>query len=155
MRWVPLEKEVVIPGDDDLVTIGLRAEPLSKRPDLPFAAAHGEVPGVDERVTSGQDQRALLHQVSLTANFHHRSGLFAQWETAWYHQNSSGYLPTLATEDFWQHNAMVGYRFPRRQAELRVGLLNLTDADYRLNPLNLHADLPRGRTLAVSLRLNF
>jgi len=49
----------------------------------------------------------------------------------------------------------AGYRFRRRYAELRLGLLNMFDADYRLNPLNLYPELPRGRTLAVSLRLNF
>src|SRR5260221_8139284 len=35
-------------------------------------------------------------------------------------------------DDFWHFNAFVGYRFPRRRAELRVGVLNLTDRDYRL-----------------------
>ncbi len=96
-------------------------------------------------------QRATLHQLSLTANFHHRCGAFAQWESAWYRQNNS----SLPDEDFWQHNVFAGYRFPRRHAEVRVGLLNVADSDYRLNPLNLHAELPRGRTFTASLRLNF
>ena len=116
-------------------------------PDIPNAALG--LNDLERRNT------ALMHNVSLTLNFNHRSGVFAQWESAWYHQNNSGYTPSLAGEDFWQHNILAGYRFPRRQAEIRIGLLNLTDADYRLNPLNLHADLPRGRTVAVSLRLNF
>jgi hypothetical protein len=34
-------------------------------------------------------------------------------------------------------------------------LLNLTDQDYKLNPLNLYDDLPRSRTLAVRLQLSF
>jgi hypothetical protein len=97
------------------------------------------------------DQRATLHQLSLTANFHHRSGVFAQWESAWYRQSNAA----LPGDDFWQHNLAAGYRFPRRHAEIRLGLLNLFDTDYRLNPLNLHADLPRGRTFVASLRLNF
>jgi hypothetical protein len=49
----------------------------------------------------------------------------------------------------------MGYRFPRRQAEIKLALLNLTDRDYQLNPLNLYAELPRERTLAVSLKFNF
>jgi hypothetical protein len=49
----------------------------------------------------------------------------------------------------------VGYRFPRRYAEVRLGILNLTDSDYRLNPLSLHSALPRERTFIASLRLNF
>ena len=58
-------------------------------------------------------------------------------------------------DSFWQHHFFVGYRFPRRLAEIRLGLLNLTGRDYLLNPLNLHAELPRERTLTASLKLNF
>jgi hypothetical protein len=46
-------------------------------------------------------------------------------------------------------------RFARRHAELRVSLLNLLDRDYRLNPLTLYTELPRERTLAVSLKFYF
>ena len=54
-----------------------------------------------------------------------------------------------------QITAFVGYRSPRRKAELSLGLLNITDQNYNLNPLNLYDELPRSRTLALSLRLNF
>ena len=37
-----------------------------------------------------QEERALLNQVSLTANCHHRSGVFGQWESAWFHQVNTG-----------------------------------------------------------------
>lgn len=116
-------------------------------PDVPDTAANLNL--------LESDERAVLHQLSLTANVHHRSGCFGQWESAWYHQHNSGYAPPLNSEDVWQHNLVAGYRFPRRQAVLTVGLLNLLDADYRLNPLNTTAGLPRGRTWVVSLRLNF
>jgi len=36
-----------------------------------------------------------------------------------------------------------------------LGLLNLTDRDYHLNPLTLYQELPRHRTLAVQLQINF
>ena len=116
-------------------------------PDIPNTAA-----GLDQLE---QHERAVLHQVSLALNFNHPSGVFASWESAWYHQNNFGYTPGRAAEDLWQHNLMVGWRFARRHAEIRAGILNLTDEDYRLNPLNLMADLPRGRTFVASLRLNF
>ncbi len=120
-----------------------RAELSERFPDIPDTAIGlGQLEG---------DERATLQQLALTLNFHHRSGVFAQWESGWYHQSNSDY----ADEDFWQHDLMVGYRLPRRHAEVRLGLLNLFDTDYRLNPLNLHAALPRARTFAVSLRLNF
>ena len=102
-----------------------------------------------------QSERSLLNQVALSLNYQHSSGLFGRWESAWSHQSNSGYTPSRPGDDFWQHNAWVGYRFPRRSIELRAGLLNITSQDYRLNPLNLYLALPRGRTAVGSLRLNF
>ena len=116
-------------------------------PEIPAGA-----PGLD---LLEQHNRSTLHQVSLAANFHHPNGLFAQWESTWYQQSNFGYNDVRPGDDFWQHNLFVGYRFPRRYAELRFGLLNVFDTDYRLNPLNLYAALPRERTFTASLRLNF
>src|ERR1019366_5687507 len=116
-------------------------------PDIPAAAL-----GLDQLAS---DHQATLQQLSLTANFHHRSGVFAQWESAWYHQSNAGDPTLSASEDSWHQNLVAGYRFPRRYAEIQLGLLNIFNTDYRLNPLNLQAELPRGRTLTVSLRLGF
>ena len=58
-------------------------------------------------------------------------------------------------DDFWQFHVTAGYRFLQRRAEVRVGILNLTDRDYRLNPLNLHLEAPRERTFTASLRFYF
>lgn len=116
-------------------------------PDIPSSAG-----GLSQII---QNQQALLHEVSLDLNFHHPCGIFAQWDSSGYWQQSAGYVPALESAAFWQHNFLVGYRFARRMAEIRVGVLNLTDQDYRLNPLNLHAELPRARTAVASLRLNF
>lgn len=102
-----------------------------------------------------QNETATLHQVGLFARFNHASGFFAQWESDWFQQDNGGYAPTRPGDDFWQHNVFAGYRFTRRAAELRVGILNLADEDYRLNPLNLLTPLPRERTLVASVRLNF
>lgn len=96
-------------------------------------------------------QTATLQQLALTANFHHRCGAFAQWESIWRHQDNTAY----PDDNLWQHNLMIGYRLPRRQAEIRVGILNLFDTDYQLNPLNLAGVLPRDRTFFASLRFNF
>lgn len=101
------------------------------------------------------ERRATLQQLSLGANFNHPSGVFAQWESQWNLQNNQSDTPPLSNSDFWQHNFIAGYRFPRRVAEIEVGIMNLFDRDYRLNPINLHSDLPRGRTFVASLRFNF
>jgi hypothetical protein len=89
------------------------------------------------------DVQAILHQVYLTALVYHPSGLFGQFESLWSQQSNQGYNPDIPGDDFWQFNVFAGFRFPRRQAELRVGVLNLT------------ADLPRDRTLVMSLRFHF
>ena len=73
----------------------------------------------------------------------------------WFNQQNDGYTPSLAGDNFWQHNFFVGYRFPQRYVEVLAGVLNLTDTDYRLNPLNVHPALRRERTFVASLKFNF
>ncbi len=102
-----------------------------------------------------QDLEAVLHRVDLTTLYNHQSGFFGEAQATWYHQDSQGYSPNLPSEDFWQVNLFAGFRFAQRHAEVRLGLLNLIDQDYRLNPLNLLPDLPRKRTLLVGFRFYF
>jgi hypothetical protein len=102
-----------------------------------------------------RDIEATLHQLRFHALFNHSSGFFAAADSVWTTQNNYGYAPDIPGDDFWQFNVHAGYRFLSRRVETRVSLLNITDRDYRLNPLNLTADLPRERTLALSLRLSF
>ena len=116
-----------------------------------------QLPSIPSAVTqtAATDVSATLHQLSLFALFNHPSGWFSSLESAWWAQDNRHYEPSLRGDDFWQFNALVGYRFPRRRAELTLGLLNITDQDYRLNPLSLTAELPRGRTLVANFRFNF
>jgi len=104
---------------------------------------------------ASQNLEAVLQQLSLHAIYNHRCGGFGQLQALWNHQSNRGYTPDISGDDFWQLNAFVGYRFYNRAAELRVGLLNITDQDYRLNPLNLYYELPRERTLTVSFKFYF
>ncbi len=98
---------------------------------------------------------ATLHQLSLYGIYTHPSGFFAQGEGLWYSQDNHGYSSPMPGDDFWQFNAFVGYRFPKRRAEVRLGLLNINDRDYRLNPLNLTTELPRTRTLVAGFKFHF
>ncbi len=102
-----------------------------------------------------QDVNATLHQLIFHLNYYHPCGFFSQFQSVWTRQSNHGYQPDLPGDDFWQFNVYAGYRFLRRSAEIKLGLLNFTDQDYRLNPLNLYHDLPRGRTLAASLKFYF
>jgi Flp pilus assembly protein TadD len=102
-----------------------------------------------------QETRATLHQLLLYGVFNHPSGFFCGAEALWFAQDNAGYSPSLPGDDFWQFNLFGGYRWWRRRAEFRVALLNLTDQDYHLNPLNLTGQLPRQRTLSLSFRFSF
>lgn len=98
---------------------------------------------------------ALLHQVKGFAIFTHPSGFFGQFDSVLLAQHNRGYTPELTDDTFWQFNLQAGYRFWQRRIEARVGILNLTDQDYRLNPLNLTARLPRDRTFMASFRFSY
>ncbi|MCC7373321.1 MAG: TonB-dependent receptor [Verrucomicrobiales bacterium] len=116
-------------------------------PDIPDNAQ-----GLDQLE---RDVTSLLHTVILSGRFQHPTGWFAEWQSAWRHQENDGAGAANAVEDFWQHNLFAGYRFPRQRAEIRLGILNLADTDYRLNPLSLDLPVPRERTFTASLKLNF
>jgi len=98
------------------------------------------------------DQDALLHQLNLLAVFNHPSGLFGMGESVFYSQHNHGYSPELPGDAFWHFNVSAGYRFLQRRAEVSMGVLNLGDQDYRLNPLNLVALPPRERTFVAGFR---
>jgi len=102
-----------------------------------------------------QKLESVLHQISLHTIYNHPSGMFAQFQALWNLQSNRGYAPDRPGNDFWQLNAFVGYRFPGRKAELMIGVLNLTDKDYRLNPLTLYDELPRDRTFVARLQFSF
>jgi len=101
-----------------------------------------------------QHLEAVLNQLDLLAVYNHPCGFFAEGEAHWYAQNNINDAGEPG-ETFWQLNAFAGYRFLHRKAEMTLGLLNITDQNYNLNPLNLYNELPRSRTLVLSLRLNF
>jgi tetratricopeptide (TPR) repeat protein len=102
-----------------------------------------------------QETQGILQQARLFATYNHPSGFFMSGEALWNAQNNAGYTPALNGDAFWQLNAFAGYRFLRRRAEARFGVLNITSQDYNLNPLNLHQEFPRQRTFTAGLRLNF
>jgi tetratricopeptide (TPR) repeat protein len=113
--------------------------------DLPTTV----VPGADHL------EKATLHQGQLFALYNHRSGFFAKVEGYWARQSNVGYSPDIPGDDVFQLNAYVGYRFRRNYGDVTIGLLDATDQDYKLNPLNYYNELPRERTLVVRARFNF
>ena len=100
----------------------------------------------------------ILHTLAFDAQANLPNGIFAGTTATWRLQNDltdaalGGALPD---ERFWQVDLFAGYRSPHRHYELRVGLLNIADTNYRLDPINAYPELPRKQTLALSLRFNF
>ena len=98
---------------------------------------------------------STLHQLTLQARFQHSSGFFGQGQSVWNTQSNRGYTPDRPGDDFWQLNFLAGWRFWQRHAEVSVGVLNVTDQDYRLNPLNPYLEPARDRTVVVVGRFYF
>ncbi len=147
-------------------------------PELSSAAGNALDPAsVDNLARVLRHDSAALDNVSLYALYNHPCGFFARAEANWYRQKTDstvtdGLLSTIDEEfvnhpvlrttrqsspvsDFWQFNVLAGYRFHRNQCELSCGVLNLTDTDYRLNPLNPYEELPRGRTFVARCKITF
>ena len=103
----------------------------------------------------GQDNQAVLQQLQLYALVNLPCGFFSEFQAVWSQQSNHDYSPDLPGDNFWQFNVFVGHRFWQRHAEVRLGVLNLTDQDYQLNPLNLYSELPRDRTFYASFKFYF
>ena len=110
-------------------------------------SAFGFVP---RKTYSGTMQTVDLHAI-----WQHQSGFFAQVSGAWTQQRLDGVLSASDGDDFWQCNVIGGYRFAQRRAAITVGVLNLTDRDYQLSPINLHRESPRERTFYAQFTFQF
>jgi tetratricopeptide (TPR) repeat protein len=108
--------------------------------------------------------QADLHTFNAYLLYQHHSGFFARADANWYLQNNlmrtnnpagQAVQVNLPGDEFWQINFWLGHRFRRSLGDISVGLLNATGTDYRLNPLNSYAELPRERVVAARLRLRF
>lgn len=127
------------------------------RYQISYSNLHTLFPEIPTEIVAGADRRekATLHQGQLFALYNHRCGFFARVEGYWARQSNVGYTPDIPGDDIFQTNAYIGYRFRRNFGDVTLGFLNLTDQDYKLNPLNYYNELPRERTLVARVRLNF
>ena len=120
---------------------------------------NGRFPEVPAKVaaTSGltQNEEATLHHLSFQVNYNLPCGFFAQGQARWVSQDNRGYDAAIPGDEFWQFDVFAGYRLWRRHAEVRLGILNLTDQDYKLNPLTLYNEFPRERTFYASFKFYF
>jgi tetratricopeptide (TPR) repeat protein len=104
---------------------------------------------------SRQTRSSELHQLELTAAWHHPSGFFARCGGIWTRQDNDGFEPAEPGDDFWQVNLLAGYRFRSNRGDVSLGVRNLLDSDYRLEPLNPYSELPRERVFVARCRIEF
>ncbi len=130
---------------------------LGARYRLTYADLKSRFEDIDPTVAGvpNYDVSGTLHQVALYGIYNHPCGFFAQVNGIWSGQANHGYSGTKPGDDFWQVNVLAGYRFWHRRAEAHVGVLNVGDRDYKLNPLTLYNELPRERLFVAGLRFSF
>ncbi len=145
------------------------------------ALARAESGAVANLAGSAETQReSTLHELSLFALYNHPNGFFARAEGNWFRQDNDTFSQSLKFDaanqllderrvrslrntrnsgppgdDFWQFNVVAGWRFLRNQCEVSFGFLNITGADYQLDPLNPYFELPRDRTFVVRAKFSF
>jgi tetratricopeptide (TPR) repeat protein len=126
-----------------------RSELRTSFPEIPLSVS----PGAD------LTDEATLHELGLSLNWNSPTGLFARIEGNRFAQDlqddPAASLAPREGDDFWQANAFVGYRFNRNLSEVSAGLLNISDRDYRLSPLNPYFDIARERTFVLRFRASF
>ena len=114
-------------------------------------------PEIPRTISSLADfrQKATLHQAQVFAIYNHPSGWFGRLEGYWARQSNVGYFPDIPGDEIFQLNVYGGYRFRRNYGDITLGFLDITDQDYKLNPLNYYNELPRERTFLARVRLSF
>ncbi len=98
--------------------------------------------------------RADLHEGRLAATWRSPTGFFTRGEIRWFAQDLGGDGEQPPGDSFPQLNLYAGYLSSERRAELMLGVLNLTDEDYRLSPLNYYLEMPRERLFYLRFRFN-
>jgi outer membrane receptor protein involved in Fe transport len=101
------------------------------------------------------NNQSTLNQLNLSANFYLPCGFFSQLQAQWWLQSDRGFVVNEPGDEFWQFNIFGGYRFPRRHVEVEVGVLNLGDRNYQLDPLTYYIDPAHRRMFVANLKFNF
>ena len=105
-------------------------------------------------------ENSTLNELSLFGNYYLPCGFFSQAQGNWWiqHNADNNFTATGAAEpgnDFWQFNLYAGYRFPRRHIEVAIGLVNMFNQGYNIDPVTYFLEQARTRTLVASLKFSF
>ena len=103
-------------------------------------------------------QESDLHRLGTSVLYQRPDGWFGRVAATGNLQDNLGELypgNVVPSGDHFLHlNLFLGYRFARHRGDLTVGLLNLTDRNYRLHPLTPFDEMPRERMLYLRFRFN-
>jgi Tfp pilus assembly protein PilF len=110
-------------------------------------------PGTINSFLYNLHENSTLNEVSLFGNFAVPCGFFSQAQANYWDQFNT--LPGEGGDGFWQFNLYAGYRFPRRHVELAVGVVNITDQDYHIDPVTYFLEQAHRRTFVASMKFNF
>jgi hypothetical protein len=105
-------------------------------------------------------ENSTLNEFSLFGNYYLPCGFFSQFQGNWWIQHNAynnfaaGGLSEPG-DNFWQFNLYGGYRFPRRHIEMAIGLVNMFNQGYNVDPVTYFLEQARTRTLVASLKFNF
>ena len=100
------------------------------------------------------DQASELHDAEAYLIYNHPSGWYGRLSARLLSQDNNGYAPARPGDAWTQLDCAVGKRFLKNRGALELGVLNLTDRDYRFNPLITLPEQPRERTFYMEFRLD-
>jgi Tfp pilus assembly protein PilF len=130
-----------------------------------YTLAAVDVTAIDSSAATGPSflqnhENSTLNEITFFGNLYLPCGFFGQARANWWMQhNAYNYFGPNGTaepgSEFWQVNLWAGYRFPRRHAEVALGLLNVFNQGYNVDPVTYFLEQAHKRTLVASLRFNF
>jgi outer membrane receptor protein involved in Fe transport len=97
---------------------------------------------------------STLNEVSVFANFYVPCGFFSQVQANWWKQENIQSMGEPG-DSFAQFNLYAGYRFPRRHAEVMLGVINIGNQDYNIDPVTYFLEQAHTRTFVASFKFNF
>ncbi len=135
-------------GNDFVVGTGYKITESDLQDKLPEVST-SVLPSANQTLT------AALQEVDAYFLFNHPSGFYAKFETHWYGQHNTGWVPAEPDVSFFQENIYAGYNFWHRRGQIQLGILNLAGGGYDLNPLTVYQELPMKRVFEARFNAVF
>jgi hypothetical protein len=125
-----------------------------------YTYTHGELdrafPELSAAGVNGfsSEESSSLHQAEAYLIWNGESGWYSRLNARFFSQDNSGYAPARAGDSWTQLDFAVGKRFLDSRGALECGVLNLTDENYRFNPVLTQPEHPRERVFFVEMRFD-